>query len=183
MSSSGVVGSYGSLQRPASRLIVRHLPTLSRRRCSVSGQSSRRAPAPFYEHLGGYAMHELRDFNRHPRWHDDQWRVPPIVTCRLHGNSVLTETRDGSVFVTMLWFPFVLSLFSVQCNNFQPDLFMFYWNSGCTVFLLFCVLKTYYWTDFTLGLKCQGWGREAVFLYLHPFFLPSIRVPNLLLLI
>lgn len=88
--------------RPGARAFARHLPTLPRRRRSLTGRQSPGAPAPFYEHLGGYAMHELRDFNRHPRWHDDQWRVPPIVTCRLHGNSVLTETKDGSVFVTML---------------------------------------------------------------------------------
>jgi len=85
--------------RPAAWVYARHLPSLPRRRRSLIG---RRFPAPFYEHLGGYAMHELRDFNRHPRWHDEQWRVPTIVTCRLHGNSVLTETKDGGVFVTML---------------------------------------------------------------------------------
>jgi len=92
------------VERPAAaeRAFIRHLPTLPRRRRSLIGRRSSRTPVPFYEHLGGYAMHELRDFNRHPRWHDDQWHVPPIVTCRLHGNSVLTETKDGSVFVTML---------------------------------------------------------------------------------
>ena len=103
LSSPGNGSIDGGPQRPsAARPVVRHLPALPRRRCSVAGGHRRRAPVPFYEHLGGYAMHELRDFNRHPRWHDDQWRVPPIVTCRLHGNSVLTETNDGSVFVTML---------------------------------------------------------------------------------
>jgi len=95
-------GGGGSLPRPAARVLARHLPTLPRRRPSLVNRRSARTPGRFYEHLGGYAMHELRDFNRHPRWHDDQWCVPPIVTCRLHGNSVLTETRDGSVFVTML---------------------------------------------------------------------------------
>jgi len=113
-------GSDGDLPRPSVRAFTRHLPTLPRRRPSLASRRSSGAPAPFYEHLGGYAMHELRDFNRHPRWHDDQWRVPPIVTCRLHGNSVLTETRDGSVFITMLWFRLISSIYSM---SLMPDNF------------------------------------------------------------
>lgn len=84
---------HGSLGRYYEHLVIRRYAT---------PDSVLETTGLTYEHLGGYAMHELRDFNRHPRWHDDQWRVPTIVTCRLHGNSVLTEARDGSVFVTML---------------------------------------------------------------------------------
>jgi len=118
----------GGLDRP---FAVRHLPELPprRRRASLVGRRwrSSRSFVPFYEHLGGYAMYELRDFNRHPRWHDDQWRVPSVVTCRLHGNSVLTETKDGSVFVTMLW-----TSYSAMVSK-RSTLFTFFISSAPSV--------------------------------------------------
>ena len=56
---------------PSGGPVVRHLPALPRRHgCEAARRrppERARAAARFSEHLGGYAMHELRDFTRHCR--------------------------------------------------------------------------------------------------------------------
>jgi mevalonate pyrophosphate decarboxylase len=62
---------------------------------STSGSSSTAAKSPYYEHMGGYSVQELKDYNQYSK-HDD------LLKPKRGYSNEYSDDGDDTVYVTTL---------------------------------------------------------------------------------